>query len=105
MSVISPYTPHGVAPILCTSTLQGVLNLSGASQTIFSASNTRKRVIITNNSAANAAWIAFGVASVVNNGLRIGPGQTWDSVTGPLPNTTITAIGTAGQTLGVMELS
>lgn len=110
ISTFGLFQPRSVIPAGFTSTTTN-LALSGAAQQILAANNFRKRIIICNQSVANFVDCNFGIAAVVGQGLRLGAllgaanggMHYWDSAGGPCPTGLISVIGTAGQTVSVIE--
>lgn len=63
---------HG---LLKASTGAGTGTLSVASGLLVAANQNRRSIILCNDDAAIVVYLAFGVAAVLNAGLRLGPGQ------------------------------
>jgi hypothetical protein len=90
----------------------GVLALSGASQSLVLANASRQELTICNTSGANAMWLAFaeppatptGAAvaptAAANTGLRLGPGQSYTTTSYRGP---VAIFGTAADNVTFVE--
>lgn len=83
------------------------LSLTGASQAVAGPNPGRAALYVSNMSAANPMFLAFGTAAaatptaVASSGIRLAPGQTLviEAYTGA-----VAVIGTAADVLGIVEL-
>jgi len=76
----------------------------GLTNQALAANALRKRVVL--QAAGNNAQrltITFGAAAVLNQSLTLGPGERWDSGTGPVDGRALNVIGTAADVLNIWE--
>ncbi|WP_312129343.1 hypothetical protein [Diaphorobacter nitroreducens] len=72
------------------------VNVTNASAQIKPANAGRQYMMVQNKDAAASVWLSFGAAATTANGIKIGPGGSWESGV-VVPSNAVHAIGdTAG---------
>ncbi len=79
--------------------------MTGGDDAVLAANVARKRVTIqaAANNAGPIAIVFGGGAPVLGTDIGLGPGERWDSGTGPVDARALHAIGTAGDVLNIWE--